>query len=171
MLLFGVEDWSEQGDAFGVYFSLFSRLSALVRDEQGNLCARRPLSGLPDLPIRRGTVALICTMIGTTTFDGFSNGGIWRNNEPSLEGLFADLGLHLVPAQELAYSLGLVLCILLIAGVYRLGHPRRAQRQRPLRHPEADDSLRAHARADRLRLRARALLLAAAVAGSGARLT
>jgi hypothetical protein len=121
MLLFGVEDWSEQGDAFGVYFGLFARLSALVRDEQGFLCVRRPLSGLPDLPIRRGTVALICTTIGTTTFDGFSNGGIWRNNEPTIEGWFADLGLHLVPAQELAYSLGLVLSILLIAGVYRLG--------------------------------------------------
>jgi hypothetical protein len=121
MLLFGVEDWSEQGDAFGVYFSLFSRLSPLVRDEQGFLCARRPLSGLPDLPIRRGTVALICTMIGSTTFDGFSNGGIWRNNEPGLAGLFEDLGFHLVPAQELAYSLALVLCILLIAGVYWLG--------------------------------------------------
>jgi hypothetical protein len=120
-LLFGVKDWSEQGDAFGVYFNLLSRLSALVRDEQGYLCVRRPLSGLPDLPIRRGTVALICTTIGTTTFDGFSNGGIWRNNEPNLESLFADTGLHLVPAQELAYSLGLVLCILLIAGVYRLG--------------------------------------------------
>jgi hypothetical protein len=121
MLLFGVDEWSEQGDAFGVYFSLLARLSALVRDEQGHLCVRRPLSGLPDLPIRSGTVALICTLIGTTTFDGFSNGGIWRTNEPTLEGWFADLGLHLVPAQELAYSLGLVLCILLIAGVYRLG--------------------------------------------------
>jgi hypothetical protein len=120
-LLFGVKDWSEQGDAFGVYFNLLSRLSALVRDEQGYLCVRRPLSGLPDLPIRRGTVALFCTTIGTSTFDGFSNGGIWRNNEPNLESLFADTGLHLVPAQELAYSLGLVLCILLIAGVYRLG--------------------------------------------------
>ncbi len=121
IVLFGVEDWSEQGDAFGVYFNLLSRLAALVCDEQGNLYLRRPLSGLPDLPIRRGTVALICTAIGTTTFDGFSNGGIWRNNEPSLESLFADTGLHLVPAQELAYSLGLVLCILLIAGVYRIG--------------------------------------------------
>ncbi|MFI5008850.1 MAG: fenitrothion hydrolase [Solirubrobacterales bacterium] len=121
MLLFGVESWSEQADGFGVYFNLLSRLSALVRDEQGYLCVRRPLSGLPDLPIGRGTVVLICTAIGTTTFDGFSNGGIWRNNEPSLENLFADLGLHLVPAQELAYSLGLVLCILLILAVYRLG--------------------------------------------------
>jgi len=121
MLLFGVEDWSEQGDAFGVYFNLLSRLSVLVRDEQGWLCVRRPLSGLPGLPLRAGTVALICTSIGTTTFDGFSNGGIWRNNEPNLQSLFADIGLHPTPAYELTASLGLVLCIGLIALIYRLG--------------------------------------------------
>ena len=121
MLLFGVEDWSERGDAFGVYFNLLSRLSALVRNEQGFLCVRRPLSGLPDLPIRRGTVALICTTIGTTTFDGFSNGGIWRSNEPTWQGLLADLGLHPTPAYELTASVGLVLCILFVTAVYRLG--------------------------------------------------
>jgi hypothetical protein len=121
MLLCGVERWGERGDAFGVYLSLLSRIAVLVRDDDGWLCLRRPLSGLPDLPVRRGTVALICTIIGTTTFDGLSNGGIWRNNEPSLQGVFADLGLHPTPAYELTASLGLVLCILLIAGVYRLG--------------------------------------------------
>ncbi len=121
MLLCGVDEWGERADAFGVYLNLLSRMSALVRDERGFLCLRRPLSGLPDLPLRRGTVALICTIIGTTTFDGLSNGGIWRNNEPSLQRLFADLGLHPTPAYELSASLGLVLCICLIAGVYRLG--------------------------------------------------
>jgi hypothetical protein len=38
-----------------------------------------------------------------------------------LQSLFADLGLNQIPALELAYSLGLVLCVLLIAGIYRLG--------------------------------------------------
>lgn len=121
MLLYGVEQWGERGDAFGVYLNLLSRMAALVRDEEGFLCLRRPLSGLPGLPVRRGTVALVCTIIGTTTFDGLSNGGIWRNNEPSLQSLFADIGLHPTPAYELTASLGLVLCICLIAGVYRLG--------------------------------------------------
>ena len=85
------------------------------------VCLRRPLSGLTDLPIRPGTVALICTIIGTTTFDGFSNGGVWRNLEPSLQSLFADLGFNPTPALELAYSVGLLFCLVLIAGVYRLG--------------------------------------------------
>jgi hypothetical protein len=121
MLLFGVEQWSGSADAFGVYFGLLARISPLVRDEQGHLCLRRPLSGLPSLELRAGTVTLICALIGTTTFDGFSNGGIWRKNEPHLQSVFADLGLSQTPALELAYSLGLLLCIGLIVAVYRVG--------------------------------------------------
>ena len=90
-------------------------------DPIGALYLRRPLSGVTDLPIGPGMVAFICTLIGTTTFDGFSNGGIWRNNEPSLQSVFSDLGFVQLPAYELTGSLGLVLCILLIAAVYRLG--------------------------------------------------
>jgi hypothetical protein len=121
MALFGVEEWGGQADGFGAYFNLLSRLSALCRDERGMICLRRPLSGITNLEIRPGTIALICSIIGTTTFDGFSNGGVWRNIEPSLESAFAALGLNSVPAYELTYSLGLVLCVALIGGVYRLG--------------------------------------------------
>jgi hypothetical protein len=119
--LFGVEEWSTQADGFGVYFSLLAKLSALVRRDDGALYLRRVLSGVTDLEIRSGTIAFICAQIGTTTFDGFSNGGIWRNNEPSLQSLFEGLGFNPTPAQELAYSLGLIFCILLITSVYRLG--------------------------------------------------
>ena len=121
MALFGVEEWVAGADGFGVYFNLLSKLSALVRRGDGVVYGRRPLSAVTGLEIRAGTVTLICTLIGTTTFDGFSNGGIWRNNEPSLQELFADLGFHPTPALELAYSLGLVLCILVICAIYRVG--------------------------------------------------
>ncbi len=121
MALFGVEEWSSQADGFGVYLNLLSKLSPLVRREDGAVYLRRPLSGVTDLQLRAGTVTLICTLVGTTTFDGFSNGGIWRNNEPSLQSLFEGLGFNPTPAQELAYSVGLVLCILLICAVYRVG--------------------------------------------------
>jgi hypothetical protein len=121
MTLFGVEEWGGRADGFGAYFNLLSRLSALCRDERGVVCLRRPLSGITDLEIRPGTVALICSIIGTTTFDGFSNGGVWRTNEPSLQSVFETVGFGPTPAQELAYSVGLVLCILVIFGVYRVG--------------------------------------------------
>ncbi len=121
MMLFGVEQWGGRADGFGAYFNLLSRLAPLCRDERGVICLRRPLSGVTDLEIRPGTVALICSIIGTTTFDGFSNGGVWRNIEPSIANLFTDLGFSQTPAYELTYSVGLVLCVALIAGVYRLG--------------------------------------------------
>jgi hypothetical protein len=121
MALFGVEEFAERADGFGVYFNLLARMSVLCRDERGVLCARRPLSGLADMPVPPGTVALVCTVIGTTTFDGFSNGGLWRTGEPHLQSVFAGLGLHPTPALELAYTVGLVGCVALVFGVYRLG--------------------------------------------------
>jgi hypothetical protein len=121
MLLFGVEEWGGQGDGFGAYFKLLSRMSALRTDTHGVLYARRPLSGLTKMPVRAGTVALVCTVIGTTTFDGFSNGGIWRKLEPELQSAFADLGFHMTAATELAYTIGLLLCVALIMAIYRVG--------------------------------------------------
>lgn len=121
MALFGVEEWSERADGFGVYFKLLARMSMLCSDEQGVVYRRRPLSGLPGMPVIAGTVALVCTVIGTTTFDGLSNGGLWRNLEPELQSVFATLGFNETPAVELTYSVGLLACVALVAGVYRLG--------------------------------------------------
>jgi hypothetical protein len=120
MALFGVERWSEQGDGFGAYLQLLSRMSTLC-NERGLLYRRRLLSGLADMPVRAGTVALVCTVIGTTTFDGFSNGGLWRSLEPELQSVFAALGFTETPTVELTYTVGLLGCVGLVAGVYRLG--------------------------------------------------
>jgi hypothetical protein len=121
MVLFGVEEWGGQADGFGVYFNLLSRLSALVRGEDGVVYVRRLLSGLTDLPVRRGTVGLMCTIIGITTFDGFSNGVYWHDSWPWLQSRWAELGFGSMASLELAYSVGLVFCIGVIAVVYRLG--------------------------------------------------
>ena len=64
---------------------------------------------------------LVCAVIGTTTFDGFSNDVVWRKLEPHLQSLFAGLGFHPTPAIELAYTVGLLLCVALIRGIYELG--------------------------------------------------
>ena len=119
--LFGSERWFTGADGFGVYFNLLAKLSPLARGHDGAVHLRRPLSGVTQLQLRTGSVALICAQIGTTTFDGFSNGGIWRAREPNVQSFFEGLGLNPTPAQELAYSVGLVVCILAVTCVYRLG--------------------------------------------------
>jgi hypothetical protein len=121
MALFGEEQWEQRADWFGVYFNLLSRISALCQDERGIVYRRRLLSGLPDMPVRAGTIVLVCAVIGTTTFDGFSNGGVWRKLEPSLQSVFSGVGFSATPAVELTYTLGLLACVALVAGVYRLG--------------------------------------------------
>jgi hypothetical protein len=121
MLAFGVEEWTEKADGFGAYFSLLGRMSALCTDADGALYLRRPLSGLAEMPVIPGTVALVCAIIGTTTFDGFSNDIIWRKLEPQLQSVFSSLGFHEVPAGELAFTTGLLLCVALILAIYAVG--------------------------------------------------
>jgi hypothetical protein len=121
MLALGVEECAANVDGFGAYFSLMARMSALCADDDGVVYVRRPLSGLATMPVLSGTVALVCTVIGTTTFDGFSNDVVWRKLEPHLQSAFSGIGFHSTPAVELAYSVGLLLCIALIAGIYELG--------------------------------------------------
>jgi hypothetical protein len=108
MLLFGTEAWIARGEAFSVYFNLFSRLSAFERHGD-EIKLRRPLGGIRDLPIGAGTVALVATMIGTVTFDGASEGSFWLRLEP-----------HLGP-RELAGTIGIALAVGLVWGFYRLG--------------------------------------------------
>ncbi len=120
MACFGIERWSERGDAFGVAFNLFSRLSPL--EYRGRAVWRRPpLAGLPSVRPMPGTVALLCSMIGTTTFDGFKNGPVWRSIAPSLQRSLGHLGLGGTAAVELSATVGLAACVLLCAALYQLG--------------------------------------------------
>jgi hypothetical protein len=120
MAFFGIECWSERGDAFGVAFNLFSRLSPLHwRD--GALWRRPLLAGLPSVRPLPGTVALLCAMIGTTTFDGFKNGPAWRAIAPSLQRAIGHLGFGATLALEVTLTLGLAACVLLCVGLYQLG--------------------------------------------------
>jgi hypothetical protein len=123
MSVYGTEAWSRNGDAFGVYFGLFARLSPLhwVR---GELLRRAPLAGAPRLDPIPGTVPLLCTMIGTTSFDGFSQGPLWTGTNGlgiQLQHRFLDIGLNAEHALEVAFTIGLVGVVLVIGGLYRLG--------------------------------------------------
>ncbi len=120
MALFGIETWSERGDAFGGYFNLLSRLSLFeVRD--GVLYARRPLTGLAGLEVLPGTVAMVLTIIGVTTFDGASNGVVWNHLGPHIQSALRSLGLGETPADELSDTVGLLIALGVVSCFYQLG--------------------------------------------------
>ncbi|HEX7291140.1 MAG TPA: fenitrothion hydrolase [Conexibacter sp.] len=135
MSVFGERAWSERADAFGVYFKLCSRIS--IWETRGReLCVRPLLSGLPRLDPLPGTVAVLAVLIGSTTFDGASNGVLWVDVAPWLQERFADLGASLTLASELTASVGLATAIAAVAGFYALGirgmrtvDPRRSSRE------------------------------------------
>jgi hypothetical protein len=120
MSLYGVEPWERRGDAFAVYFNLFARLSPLdFRDRR--VVVRKPLIAAVRLTPVAGTVALLCTMIGTTSFDGFSQGATWNSLAPHLQRFFIDLGLNAEHALEATGTVGLAAMVSLIFVLYRLG--------------------------------------------------
>jgi len=121
MALYGVERWSERGEAFSVYFNLFSRISAVeTRDREVGL--RKPLSGLAQLEQLPGTVPLLMVMIGTVSFDGFTSKRTWNSRSPDISQFFQDhIGLTPEHALEITFLLGMLGAVLFIASFYRLG--------------------------------------------------
>jgi hypothetical protein len=120
MSLYGAERWAEHGEAFGVYFNLFSRVSPVERRGR-QIGLRRPLSGLAHLRAVPGTVALLAVMIGTVSFDGLSGGGTYTSISPDIVSVFTDLGFEEARALELTYGLSMAAVVLLTYGFYRLG--------------------------------------------------
>jgi hypothetical protein len=121
MGLYGVEAWTRNGDALGVYFGLFGRLAPLGRRGDGRLVLRAPLSAAPALERPAGTVALLCVAIGSTTFDGAIEGPLLGSVVPDVQEAVAGLGLSKGAALEWTFALALLGCIALVAGLYRLG--------------------------------------------------
>jgi len=120
MSLYGIETWNRYGDAFGVYFGLFARMSPL-HWERGTLHRRTALGGLTTLDAVPGTVALLCTMIGTTSFDGFQGGPLWGEVAPRMTDSLHDIGFGQAAALEIAFTIGLITVVAFVAGLYRLG--------------------------------------------------
>ncbi len=121
MSLYGIETWSERGDAFSVYFGLFA-LMAPLRWAAGTVSRRAPFVGAVRLEVVPGTIALVVVMIGSTSFDGFSNGTVWLSLYPHLADLFASLGVSRFGSAiyVLPYTVGLVAMVLIVGGLYRL---------------------------------------------------
>ena len=103
---FGTEAWIARGEAFSVYFNLFSRISAVeVRD--GRLGLRAPLGALTRLAPGPGTIALLVVMIGTVAFDGASEGQPWTDVAPDIQDFFTSIGFSLGTALELTFTVGM----------------------------------------------------------------
>jgi hypothetical protein len=123
MSLYGIEQWSRNADAFGVYFGLFSMLSPLHWRERV-LYLRPPLSGAPRLAAGAGSVAMLCVMIGTVSFDGLSQGALWTGTDgiaPHLQQRFIDLGFSGEVALEITFTIGLLVMVGLVTGLYAVG--------------------------------------------------
>jgi hypothetical protein len=123
MSLYGIEPWTRNADAFSVYFRLFSMLSPLHWRDRA-LYVRPPLGGAPRLDPVSGTVALLCVMIGTVSFDGLSQGQLWTGTDglaPHLQQRFINVGFSAETALEITFTIGLLVMVALVSTVYRLG--------------------------------------------------
>jgi hypothetical protein len=130
---YGIEAWTSRGDAFAVYFNLFSRLSPL-RWYRDRLELRPPLAGVTRLEPLPGTIALLAAMIGSTSFDGLEQGSLWINSiAPELQTFFfSNFGLEEKArvfgqgpgekaAVELSGTVGLLAMVMIVGAIYRLG--------------------------------------------------
>ena len=120
MALYGVETWCARGEAFGVYFNLFSRLSPWER-RGDRLGLRPPLTGLGKLQPLPGTVTLVAVMIGSTSFDGAAESPVWTDLAPKIADALESLGLSPERALEGSFLIGLTATVALVYGFYRLG--------------------------------------------------
>ncbi|HEY8001229.1 MAG TPA: fenitrothion hydrolase [Solirubrobacterales bacterium] len=120
MTLFGAEKWLERGETFSVYFHMFSTLAPFeARD--GQVGIRRALSAstkwVAEAP---GSVALVLTAIGVTTFDGAGE-GMLLNPINTVEGWLGDIGIGPLAALRLSNTLFMALCLGFVAGLFWAG--------------------------------------------------
>ena len=120
MAVYGVDAWHRCGETFSVYFNLFSRLSVFERRD-GVVGVRPLLSGLPRLGAEAGTVGIVAVMIGTVTFDGLSQGSLWKDLATQLNDALTGLGVSLETAPTIVSTIGLLLGVTLVAGFYAAG--------------------------------------------------
>ena len=119
-VVFGVEPWTRYGETFAVYFGLFARISPFATRERV-VGARPLLSGLPHLEQAPGTVALVSVMIGTVTFDGLSQGRLWKDTAIELTDVVTSLGVSITEAPRVVSTIGLLAGVAIVALFYAAG--------------------------------------------------
>lgn len=118
--LFGRQIWFRNGEIFSVYFGMFGSLGKFeVRGRE--LGIRRFLEGatvwVAGIP---GSVALVVTSIGTTTFDGASE-GVYKDGIEWLIDRGGDIGLGITAASRTSSTIFMLLSVGLVALVYLAG--------------------------------------------------
>jgi hypothetical protein len=125
MSLYGVEAWTRNADAFGVYFGLFAALAPFAR-RAGALVVRPPFAGAGLIDVRvAGTAAVLLAGIGVTAFDGASEGPLFNDLLPRLQDFFGGLGLGPEKALELGFTTGLLASVLVVSLIWVLARPGR----------------------------------------------
>ncbi|MDX6743285.1 hypothetical protein [Actinocorallia sp. A-T 12471] len=74
--VFGAE-FFDNGDPFEVYSAFIGRMAPLGRHPDGHLVFRNPFDGLAGLAPAPGIVAVMCVMLGSTAYDGFTRSPWW----------------------------------------------------------------------------------------------
>jgi hypothetical protein len=119
MVLFGVEAWLERGEAFSVYYGMFSQLAPLeVRD--GRLGIRRPLAAATHWARIPGSIALVVATIANTTFDGAQE-GLWQSPIHTLFNRLTDIGLGTTATFRISESIFFALTLAGVAAIYWAG--------------------------------------------------
>jgi hypothetical protein len=121
MSLYGVEPWTRNGDAFGVWFGLLARLAPVGRRADGRLVLRPPVVSTTGLAALTGTTAVLLVGIGSTGFDGAKEGALINPLMTDLQNAFTDAGLSLGSALEWAFVVGLLLVIAVVTAIWSLG--------------------------------------------------
>ncbi len=129
--LFGREVWFRNGETFSVYFGMFASLGKLeMRD--GRLGIRRFLAGstrwVSGMDLKSdvgkaaipGSIALIITSIGTTTFDGAQE-GVFKDGVEQVITWLTDVGLGVTASVRISGSIFMALSIAIVALVYYFG--------------------------------------------------
>jgi hypothetical protein len=116
MALFGIEEWTSRGEAFSVYFNMFSRL-APFEVREGRLGIRRWLSGAVGWAAVPGSVALVLVTIGATAFDGAQE-GLLESAISSTFDTVADAGIAPVTALRLTNTFYFALTIAAVAAIF-----------------------------------------------------
>lgn len=117
--LFGRDRWLANGEVFSVYFGMFASLGKLqVRD--GVLGVRRFLSGSTSWVVGPGSVAVAIASVGTTTFDGASE-GVFSPAINFFEDLFSGTGMGALASGRLSATVVLALSAGMVSLIYLAG--------------------------------------------------